>query len=126
MFFVPTCMPTAKARMTKASQPKTAVFQWLALQRPIRAAMLLERLSGDIRLLLRWLTAPASHRGVEAEMRLAGVLAVWFAEPRGGEGRRGERRPSEGGGDGGPRRPGGRAPGSARATAATARERSRA
>ena len=34
--------------MTKASQPKTAVFQWLALQRPIRAAMLFDCFRGDI------------------------------------------------------------------------------
>src|SRR5262245_38464243 len=49
--FVPTCMPTANDAMTKASQPKTAVFQWLALQRPIRAAMLFERFRGDMALL---------------------------------------------------------------------------
>ena len=34
------------ATTTKASQPKTAVFQWLALQRPMRAAMLFELLQG--------------------------------------------------------------------------------
>src|SRR6478672_3550944 len=49
--FVPICMPTTSEATTKASQPKTAVFQWLALQRPIRAAMLLERLRGDMALL---------------------------------------------------------------------------
>ena len=48
MFFVPTCCPIIRATTTNASQPKTAVFQWPALQRPIRAAMLLERLRGDI------------------------------------------------------------------------------
>src|SRR5262245_43038092 len=41
-------MPRKIAAMTKASQPKTAVFQWLALQRPIRAARLFECLRGDI------------------------------------------------------------------------------
>ena len=46
--FVPTCMPTANDTITNASQPKTAVFQWLALQRPMRAAMLFERFRGDI------------------------------------------------------------------------------
>src|SRR5690242_6893629 len=45
---VPTAVPIANDATTKASQAKTAVFQWLALQRPIRAAMLLECLSGDI------------------------------------------------------------------------------
>jgi len=34
--------------ITNASQPKTAVFQWLALQRPMRAAMLFERFRGDM------------------------------------------------------------------------------
>src|SRR4051812_4099156 len=48
MFFVPAAVPMKTAAMTKASQPKTAVFQWLALQRPIRAARLFERLRGDI------------------------------------------------------------------------------
>jgi len=41
-------MPTTSDAMTKASQPKTAVYQWLALQRPILAAMLFERCRGDI------------------------------------------------------------------------------
>src|SRR5439155_22106442 len=45
-------LPSAKATTTNASQPKTAVFQWSALQRPMRAARLFERLSGDIRDLL--------------------------------------------------------------------------
>src|SRR5689334_2751501 len=50
------------AAMTNASQPKVAVFQWLALQRPIRAAMLFERFRGDIsgspwKLSLPWLQA---------------------------------------------------------------------
>ena len=35
---------SAKATKTNASQPKVAVFQWLALQRPIRAAMFFELL----------------------------------------------------------------------------------
>jgi hypothetical protein len=38
---------SAKAMKTNASQPKVAVFQWLALHRPMRAAMLVERLRGD-------------------------------------------------------------------------------
>src|SRR4051794_28439005 len=46
--FVPTACPTTSAAITKASQPKTAVFQWLALQRPIRAAMLLDFFNGDM------------------------------------------------------------------------------
>src|SRR5438067_910448 len=36
--FVPTWPPTANATTTSASQPKVAVFQWPALQRPMRAA----------------------------------------------------------------------------------------
>src|SRR3954469_2302684 len=37
---------------TKASQPKTAVFQWFALQRPIRAARPFASFRGDIVVLL--------------------------------------------------------------------------
>ena len=48
MFLVPTKLPMKSAATTNASQPKTAVFQWLALQRPMRAAMLFERFRGDI------------------------------------------------------------------------------
>ena len=33
---------------TNASQPKTAVFQWFALQRPMRAARLLLCFKGDM------------------------------------------------------------------------------
>ena len=40
MFFVPTAPPSPKATRTKASQPNVAVFQWSALQRPMRAARL--------------------------------------------------------------------------------------
>ena len=40
MFFMPTRPPSPKATTTKASQPKVAVFQWAALQRPMRAARL--------------------------------------------------------------------------------------
>src|SRR6266511_1170820 len=36
------------AATTNTSQPKTAVFQWLALQRPMWAARLFERFRGDI------------------------------------------------------------------------------
>src|SRR6266480_5436752 len=36
--WVPTLWPTPKAMTTNASQPKTATFQCLALQRPTRAA----------------------------------------------------------------------------------------
>src|SRR3954468_151972 len=38
MVFVPTMLPIANAATTNASQPNVAVFQWDALQRPIRAA----------------------------------------------------------------------------------------
>ena len=48
MFFVPTLLPIMKAATANTSQPKTAIFQWLALQRPMRAAMLFERLRGDM------------------------------------------------------------------------------
>src|SRR4029453_9670399 len=70
MFFVPTLAPIMKAATTNTSQPKTAVFQWLALQRPMRAAMLFERLRGDISLLLRGL-------GVREEGRPAESWAKW-------------------------------------------------
>ena len=46
MFFVPTMFPRKRAATTNASQPKTAVFQWLALQRPMRAAMLFDLARG--------------------------------------------------------------------------------
>src|SRR5262245_2762380 len=39
-------------RATSASQPNTAVFQWLALQRPIRAARFCDCFSGDTTFLL--------------------------------------------------------------------------
>ena len=48
MFFVPTMPPRPKATTTRKSQPKVAVFQWFALQRPIRAARLRCGLLGDI------------------------------------------------------------------------------
>ena len=41
--FVPSALPIMNAATTNASQPKIAVFLWPALQRPIRAARLLER-----------------------------------------------------------------------------------
>src|SRR5438874_5753291 len=80
MFFVPTCMPIANAATTNASQLNTAVFQWLALQRPMRAARLYERVEGDMAFLLlflsmvriaagsdfagvQWVTRPAPPRG---------------------------------------------------------------
>src|SRR5215212_9155927 len=45
---VPRTLPIMNAAATNASHPKMAVFLWLALQRPIRAAMLRELASGDI------------------------------------------------------------------------------
>ena len=39
-FFVPIMPPMPKATTTRSSQPKVAVFQWFALQRPMRAARL--------------------------------------------------------------------------------------
>src|SRR2546430_1148276 len=70
IFFVPTCMPIASAKATNASQPNSAVFQWLALQRPIRAARLYVGFKGDTWLLL---SAPQlqvvglAHRIAEAD-----------------------------------------------------------
>jgi hypothetical protein len=46
-YCVPTALPMRNDAITNASQPKTAVFQWFALQRPILAAMLFERFRGD-------------------------------------------------------------------------------
>src|SRR5512133_3907392 len=80
--FVPTCIPTASEARTKASQPKTAVFQWLALQRPIRAAMLLERLRGDMAL-LRKSKLPLCHHVLTAPRNAkCGHLAFRGAEAR--------------------------------------------
>src|SRR5439155_21534575 len=75
MFFVPTKLPRNTAATTNASQPKPAVFQWLALQRPMRAAMLFERFRGDIwTQLLRLGVSPRSQGDVGAEMRLPGLF----------------------------------------------------
>src|SRR5690349_17778645 len=49
---VVTFMETNTETATRASHPKTAVFQWLALQRPMRAAMFLDCCKGDISFLL--------------------------------------------------------------------------
>ena len=38
-----TMFPNAKRTMTQASQPNTAIFQWRALQAPIRPAMFIAR-----------------------------------------------------------------------------------
>src|SRR3954463_1899940 len=53
-YLVPIAVPIANDATTNASQPNTAVFQWFALQRPIRAAKLFECFSGDIRDLLAY------------------------------------------------------------------------
>jgi len=58
MLFVPTALPIATAATTNASQPNTAVFQWLALQRPIRAARLYERVEGTWRFPFRFGRGP--------------------------------------------------------------------
>ena len=42
IIFIGTAMPMANEATTNASQPKVAVFQWLALQRPMRAARLFD------------------------------------------------------------------------------------
>src|SRR5687768_17814247 len=47
-YLVPTALPMKTDAITKASQPKTAVFQWPALQRPMRAAKLLLCFNGDM------------------------------------------------------------------------------
>ena len=46
---VPTMPPSTNATTTDASHPNVAVFQWAALQRPIRAAWFLGCVSGDMR-----------------------------------------------------------------------------
>src|SRR5438552_14922650 len=68
--FVPTCMPIARATITNASQPKTAVFQWPALQRPMRAARLFDLVKGD----MASLSSPLRGLGGEPE-GLAGERA---------------------------------------------------
>src|SRR5437868_8294371 len=77
MFFVPMFMPSMNAAATNTSQPKTAVFQWLALQRPMRAAMLFERFRGDIsdQLLFGVWVEPRSRRAP----RQGGSPASWGA-----------------------------------------------
>ena len=45
---VPIAPPITTAATTNASQPKIAVLRWRALQRPMRAAMLLLRFRGDM------------------------------------------------------------------------------
>jgi len=45
---VPIWLPRRNATATKASHPNVAVFQWRALQRPMRAAMFFERFKGVI------------------------------------------------------------------------------
>src|SRR4051794_3428543 len=45
---VPTTFPMRNATATNANQPKIAVFLWLALQRPMRAAKPFVSLSADI------------------------------------------------------------------------------
>jgi hypothetical protein len=54
-FCMPTAPPMTAAATMKASQPKIAVLRWPALQRPMRAAMVLERFKGVI-----WRTSPGS------------------------------------------------------------------
>src|SRR5258705_6251114 len=48
MFFVPRTVPMASAVTTNASHPKVADFQWFALHRPMRAAMLRDGARGVI------------------------------------------------------------------------------
>src|SRR5687767_3623225 len=70
-YLVPTAPPMTTAAITNASQPKVAVFQWLALQRPIRAARLFERFKGVISGVsprYGWVDG-GSHRGHAATVR---------------------------------------------------------
>src|SRR6266536_4212730 len=46
MLFVPTCTPMKRTRTTNANHATVAVFQWPALQRPMRAARFFECSSG--------------------------------------------------------------------------------
>ena len=64
--FVPARPPSPKATITNASQPKVAVFQWSALQRPIRAARLLD-LVGAMSFLLRIENSGTDARRAAAE-----------------------------------------------------------
>src|SRR3954454_4624556 len=84
--FVPTCIPTTSEARTKASQPKTAVFQWFALHRPMRAAMLLERMRGDMAL-LRVVLAFCHHVRIASFRPKCGQLASRGADARTGGGR---------------------------------------
>src|SRR5215210_3311803 len=67
---VPTAPPRAKATKTKAIHPKVAVFQWEALQRPIRAARL--RLLCLVRDIVRPPSGRVGVRVVEGVERAVG------------------------------------------------------
>ena len=87
MFFVPMFVPRTTAAMTNASQPKTAVFQWLALQRPMRAARLFDFASGVnsiSSLLVRGMSRSLDSRR-RFSHRAAPRLEVWKTAPVRGE-----------------------------------------
>src|SRR6185312_11285002 len=73
---MPTAPPIAKAATTNASQPKIAVFRCFALQRPIRAAMLVLRFKGDMRCLLQGGCCPSEARTAQRALR-CGPHASW-------------------------------------------------
>src|SRR5436190_13603775 len=70
-----------KAATRNTSQPKTALFQWLALQRPIRAARLFELLRGDIVVCsLRGLSGNERARAADVVDAPARRVRVWVME----------------------------------------------
>src|SRR5262249_949529 len=72
--FEPAMPPSAKATTTKASQPKVAVFQWPALQRPMRAARLDEGLTGAISAPSGWVCIAGRSLCAAAVDRIVGRL----------------------------------------------------
>ena len=73
---VPSAPPSTTAATTNASQPKIAVLRWRALQRPIRAATLVLRFMGDMRVSPCGVGVPArSHRRDSMSVGWTGVCA---------------------------------------------------
>src|SRR5262245_64142348 len=73
---VASALPRTTDTATNASQPKTAVFQWLALQRPIRAAKAFDSVRGVTVVLLSALQLQGGELAedvAEAEASIGGV-----------------------------------------------------
>src|SRR5262245_46277050 len=82
---IPTALPIANDATTNASQPKIAIFRCLALQRPMRAAMLVLCFRGDISGSFPGsdVTSPGCHPSALPTVRRSGVLGCGYPHPRG-------------------------------------------